>query len=110
MVTIVAICLMLWTLCAHCGSISLHPNHPARGTTAIRLLARISGNSLHRSLVGENTVVKDEEEEEFSNNNKKSTSASVQWMITSRMRSILINDLGYLESEVDDMEPQVRCR
>ncbi len=28
-------------------------------------------------------------------------------MITNKMRRILVNELNYLESEVDDMEPQV---
>lgn len=32
----------------------------------------------------------------------------VQIMITKKMRRILVDELNYLETEVDDMEPQVR--
>lgn len=31
----------------------------------------------------------------------------VQFMITSKMKNILVNELGYLEEEVRDMEPQI---
>lgn len=37
-------------------------------------------------------------------NNSKN---SVQFMITNKMRKILHNDLGYLQEEIDDMEPQI---
>lgn len=36
-----------------------------------------------------------------------SNSASVQYMITNKMRQTLINDLAYLPGEVDEMEPEV---
>lgn len=35
------------------------------------------------------------------------SSKGLQVMITKKMRRILIDDLGYHEDEVDDMEPQV---
>ena len=41
--------------------------------------------------------------------NDKSTSKNgVQFMITKKMRNTLIDDLGYLSDEVNEMEPQVR--
>ncbi len=36
-----------------------------------------------------------------------SRSAKMQFMITNKMKSKLINELGYLEEEVEDMQPQV---
>ena len=39
--------------------------------------------------------------------NKNSGSASIQFMITNRMRRILEEDLGYLADEVDAMDPQI---
>lgn len=41
------------------------------------------------------------------NNKKNKNSAEIQFMITNKMRNTLIQDLGYLSSEVDNMEPQV---
>jgi hypothetical protein len=35
-------------------------------------------------------------------------SAQIQYMITRKMRKVLVDDLNYLPEEVDDMEPQVR--
>lgn len=42
---------------------------------------------------------------EFDSNDK--TSGGIQYMITHRMRRILIESLGYLPDEVDSMDPQV---
>lgn len=39
--------------------------------------------------------------------NEKSTTASVQYMITNRMRKILQDELGYLQHEVDTMAPEI---
>lgn len=39
--------------------------------------------------------------------NKNSGSASIQFMITNRMRRILEEDLSYLPEEVDKMDPQI---
>jgi hypothetical protein len=39
--------------------------------------------------------------------NSDANSASVQYMITNKMRQTLIDDLAYLPSEVDEMEPEV---
>eukprot|EP01031_Cornospumella_fuschlensis_P038059 gene38059-46242_t len=36
-----------------------------------------------------------------------SKAAKVQFMITNKMRHVLVDDLGYLPSEVDEMEPQI---
>jgi hypothetical protein len=38
---------------------------------------------------------------------KDKSSAEIQFMITNKMRHTLVNDLGYLSEEVDEMEPQV---
>lgn len=40
-------------------------------------------------------------------NDDAGDSASIQYMITRKMRSILEEDLKYLEEEVDEMEPQI---
>ena len=49
----------------------------------------------------------DDENYDSKQNKNDNTSASFQVMITKRMRGTLINELGYLPSEVDNMEPQV---
>lgn len=46
-------------------------------------------------------------EEETHKEGEGETSVGVQWIITNKMRNILVKDLGYLDSEVNDMEPQV---
>lgn len=38
---------------------------------------------------------------------KKGDTASLQFMITNRMRRLLENDLNYLSEEVDNMDPQI---
>ncbi len=37
-------------------------------------------------------------------------SSALQWLITNRMKLVLMKDLGYTESEIDQMEPQVGVR
>lgn len=60
----------------------------------------------------DDTIESDEDIEEERannrrNNRKNKNSAEIQFMITNKMRNTLIQDLGYLSSEVDNMEPQV---
>eukprot|EP01040_Poterioochromonas_malhamensis_P007583 gene7583-8186_t len=60
----------------------------------------------------DDTIESDEDIEEERannrrNNRKNKNSAEIQFMITNKMRNTLIQDLGYLSSEVDNMEPQI---
>ncbi len=53
-----------------------------------------------------------DEVDDPNNNDEKATddernTSALQWLITNRMKLVLMNDLGYTESEIDEMEPQV---
>lgn len=52
-------------------------------------------------------AAEEEEDEEEEQSSSPSTTASMQIMITNRMRFVLENDLNYLPEEVDAMEPQI---
>lgn len=49
----------------------------------------------------------DEDDTASTTGPSSSSTAELQWMITTKMRKVLVNELGYLHSEVDEMEPQV---
>ena len=48
-----------------------------------------------------------DKDEDDNNNSKRSTSASIQYMITNKMRKTLVEELGYLNNEVNEMDPQI---
>jgi hypothetical protein len=49
----------------------------------------------------------DDEADDDEDNTKDKNTAEIQFMITNKMRNTLVNDLGYLPEEIDEMEPQV---
>lgn len=49
----------------------------------------------------------DDENINTSKRSSSSTTASIQYMITNKMRKTLIDELGYLNSEVNEMDPQI---
>lgn len=63
-----------------------------------------SSNSNSNNYVSYNTINDDNDNK---NGDISSNSASIQYMITQRMRRVLEDELRYLPEEVDLMEPQI---
>lgn len=56
---------------------------------------------------GRNSDDDDDNNNNKSSKKRSSTSASIQYMITNKMRKTLVDELGYLNHEVNEMDPQI---
>ena len=49
----------------------------------------------------------DDDDEDDNSSDEESSKAQLQWIITQKMRRVLVDELDYQDSEVDNMDPQV---